>query len=163
MKIGILSDTHGNLPRTLKATDLLLMRGVAALLHCGDIGSEEVLDEIIARCAAHDVALYAVLGNVDDMVASVWRGPDGVPLSRRVELTLAGKRMAILHGHQAQALEQAIASGTFEYVFTGHTHQALDERMGQTRVINPGAVHRAYPPTVAVLDLAHDALEFIEI
>lgn len=163
MKIGILSDTHGNLPRTIRATELLLARGVEALLHCGDIGSEEALDEIAARCAAHGIPFHAVLGNVDEYEATFWRGTDGRPITIRNELTLSGKRVAILHGHHFIALEQAIASGEFDYVFTGHTHQARDERIGHTRVINPGAVHRAHPSSVAVLDLTTEKLETIAI
>lgn len=163
MKIGILSDTHGNLPRTIRATELLLARGVGALLHCGDIGSEEVLDEISARAAAHGIPLHAVLGNVDEYEAVIWRGADGRPLDTQKELILAGKRIAILHGHHFSALERAIASGDFDYIFTGHTHQARDERIGCTRVINPGAVHRAHPPSIAVLDLATDDLHTIAI
>jgi putative phosphoesterase len=161
MKIGILSDTHAHMLRSIRAVEALLAREIKALLHCGDIGSEEVLDEIAARCAAHEIALHAVLGNVDEYEAAAWRGPDGRPIPIRAELTLAGKRIALLHGHRFAALEQAIASGAYDYVCTGHTHQARDERIGRTRVINPGAVYRATPPTVALLDLANDRLEFI--
>lgn len=161
MNIGILSDTHGNLPRTIRATEILLARGIEALLHCGDIGSEETLDEISARCAAHGIPLHAVLGNVDEYEASFWRGTDGRPITIRKELTLSGKRVAILHGHHFIALEQAISSGEFDYVFTGHTHQTRDERIGRTRVINPGAVHRAHTPSVAVVDIEKDTVEIV--
>ena len=38
-----------------------------------------------------------------------------------------------------------------------------DERFGKTRIINPGALHRASEKTVALLDLATDQLEFIRV
>ncbi len=161
MNIGILSDTHGHAIRAIRAIETLLSRGCEVILHCGDIGSEEVLEELAARCAAHSAAFHAVLGNVDEYEATFWRGPDGRPITYRAELTLAGKRIAILHGHHRSALEQVIASGDFDYVFTGHTHAASDERVGRTRVINPGAVYRANPPTIAMLDTAEDRLELI--
>lgn len=166
MKIGILSDTHGAVGRAIRALELLLARECRAILHCGDIGSEEVLHELAALCRAHAAPLHAVLGNVDLYDAGVREFSDGDTArvwGSRAELELAGKRIAILHGHEIRSLMAAISSGEFDYVFTGHTHQTRDERAGRTRVVNPGAVHRANPPTVAALDLATDALEFISI
>ena len=50
MKIGLLSDTHGSLHRTVQALRILLQDEPGAIIHCGDIGSEEVLGELIAAC-----------------------------------------------------------------------------------------------------------------
>jgi len=38
-----------------------------------------------------------------------------------------------------------------------------DVRVGRMRIINPGALHRANPKTVALLDTAGDSVEFLEI
>ena len=46
MKIGILSDTHGHLTRSLAAIECLLDAGAEMLIHCGDIGSEQILIEL---------------------------------------------------------------------------------------------------------------------
>jgi putative phosphoesterase len=162
MRIGILSDTHAHVIRSIRAIEALLSRDVKAVLHCGDIGSDEVLEEIAARCAAHGVSFHAVLGNVDEYAARSWRGMNRRPIKRHEELTLDGKRIALIHGHHVAVVERAIASGRYDYICTGHTHQRRDERIGRTRIINPGAVYRANPPTVALLDLASDRLEFIE-
>lgn len=56
MKIGVVSDTHGLFDPCLKD----LLAGVGAILHAGDVGTHEVLDELeqIAR-------VHAVRGNVD--------------------------------------------------------------------------------------------------
>jgi predicted phosphodiesterase len=50
-----------------------------------------------------------------------------------------------------------------DYVFHGHTHVAEERKSGRTRVINPGALHRARPKTFAILDLASGALESVEV
>ena len=50
-------------------------------------------------------------------------------------------------------------SGAFDFLFYGHTHKAEEHRTGPTRVINPGALHRANPKTFVVLDLATRAVE----
>lgn len=164
MLIGILSDTHGDIGRGVRAMDLLLARGAQAVIHCGDIGSEEMLDELAALCEAHAVPLHAVLGNVDDYEPGLRDYRDGTRVTMwgaKADVELGGRRICVMHGHDARGLLAAIASGTYDYVFTGHTHQTYDEREGRTRVINPGAVYRANPPSVALLELSTDTLEFI--
>ena len=56
MKIGVVSDTHAFFDPHL--TELLA--GVDAILHAGDVGSQEVLDEL-GRIAK----VHAVRGNID--------------------------------------------------------------------------------------------------
>ncbi len=166
MKIGILSDTHGKLPLAIRALELLLARDVGAVIHCGDIGSEELLDELATLCDAHRVPLHAVLGNVDEYnptLRAYRAGPFVKMWGLQANLELDGKRIAVHHGHLAQALLQAISSGANDYVLTGHTHRMEDSRSGHTRVINPGAVTRANPPSIAILDLATDQLEHIPL
>jgi predicted phosphodiesterase len=45
----------------------------------------------------------------------------------------------------------------------GHTHERRDERRGGTRIVNPGALHRAPAFTVAVLVPSEDRLDFLEV
>ena len=56
MKIGVVSDTHGYFDPELAE----VLAGVDAILHAGDVGSGEVLDDL--RLIAK---VYAVEGNVD--------------------------------------------------------------------------------------------------
>lgn len=164
MIIGLLSDTHGALARAIRALELLLQRNSEAIIHCGDIGSEEVLLELATLCHAHEVPLHAVLGNVDLFEPGLrdFRASDGARVwGEHAEVELAGKKTAILHGHEERRLLRAVQSGAYDYVFTGHTHEAADALIGNTRVINPGAVYRAQPPTVAVLNIATGHLEHI--
>ena len=154
MIIGIMSDTHANHARTAKAASLLKSAGIAHLLHCGDVGAESILFDLIE--AFSPAPITAVAGNVDLYDEAILNFPSesGATLHPRLaELTLAGKSIAILHGDDAHALDRATLTDTYDYVFTGHTHVAKDETIGKTRVINPGAVHRSASPSVATLDL----------
>ena len=74
-----------------------------------------------------------------------------------------GYAIAALHGHDG--LLGAIHSGEQRYVLHGHTHARRDQRIGPTRVINPGALGGTHRETrsVAILDVAADALRFIEL
>jgi predicted phosphodiesterase len=81
-------------------------------------------------------------------------------------MALAGKRLVMGHGHESyfmrvRDVEKGVAApsgAVCDYLFHGHTHVARDDRFGPTRVINPGALHRAGTYTVATLDLATDTL-----
>ena len=74
----------------------------------------------------------------------------------------AGKRFAVFHGHENEFL-RTLKSPDADYVLHGHTHMRRDDRIGTCRVINPGALHRADPTTVATLDTDTDELRFHEI
>lgn len=166
MLLGILSDTHGHVQRSAAAAQLLLEAGVESVVHCGDIGSEAVLVELASVFGPAHVGVSAVLGNVDWMADGLMAFPASTGVAvvgQRAEVDLAGKRGVVLHGHEARALRNALHSGEYDYVFTGHTHVKQDERFGKTRLINPGAVYRAAEPSIATLDVTTDTLTFIAL
>ena len=84
MKIGVVSDTHGFFDARLAE----LWAGVELILHAGDVGNMEVLDEL-ERIAP----VRAVKGNVDSLLT-------GLPLSLR--LSLGG---TIRHGAPRDAVQ----------------------------------------------------------
>ncbi|WP_372845826.1 metallophosphoesterase [Pontiella sp.] len=162
MKIGILSDTHGNLPATLGAVEAFRAAGVSAIFHCGDIGAFEVLEKL----SVLRVPVHAVLGNVD-AYADAWRfAPDrqGINLHGTFgDIALAGYRIALLHGDDARRFDQAVASRDFDFVFSGHSHEFHDYAVGETRCINPGTAGRGTPCTCAVLDPGSGTLQKVRI
>ena len=166
MKIGLLSDTHGNLSASAKAANLMIEQEVAAVIHCGDIGGEDILIELAALLHPLNIPLFAVLGNMD-LPASDWRffpSALGVELKGRFgEILLDGHRIAFLHGDQPRRLHEALYNGQFDLVFTGHTHRPHDQKEGTTRWINPGSAGRGHPNTIGILNLSSGALQIIEL
>jgi putative phosphoesterase len=159
MRIGILSDTHDKVERTRTAVKVLVDRGAEALIHCGDITIPEVVYELSPRPS------YFVFGNCDDDLEPLRRAMaamGGVCLERGGLIDLPGHRLAVTHGDSARELGRLEAERP-EYLFSGHTHAALDVRRGPTRFINPGALHRATTRTVALLDVASGQLELLPI
>jgi len=150
MLLGLISDTHGQMTYTRQALEALAEHPVAAVLHCGDIGSRPIVD-LFARWPTH-----FVLGNVDDDDDD-WRvviEAAGQTFHGRFgDLSLGGRRIALLHGDDTQRLRETIAAGTFDLVCHGHTHVPRNERIGNTLILNPGAVYRADPHTIVVVDL----------
>ncbi len=151
MKIGLISDTHGNHGRTRKAIEVFEREQVEAILHCGDVGSLEVLQLFVGR------PFWFVWGNLDHPEPS-WRRaledwgmswPEESPL----RFELAGKRIVLAHGHE-RAFPATFRDPDADFLFCGHTHVAAMSRVWGCIFVNPGAVHRASPPTVAIVDLA---------
>ncbi|MDQ3388159.1 MAG: metallophosphatase family protein, partial [Gemmatimonadota bacterium] len=126
MRVGIVSDTHGLLrPELLRA-----LEGVEHILHAGDVGSEEILDELAAIAP-----LTAVWGNTDG-----WGVRGRLPEVAEVELE--GKRIIILHGMQLgspTARSVAALHGTADLVVFGHSHQPEIKAVRNVLTVNPGS------------------------
>jgi uncharacterized protein len=158
--IGILSDTHDRVEAMAEAMRVLKEAGARFFIHCGDVGSELVLDYLAGEPGGF------VFGNTD------W---DRAPLQRYAEqigvqcwgtlgnLTLDGKPIAVTHGDDHRLKQRLLAGQHYDYLFQGHTHIPRDERIGRTRVINPGALHRARAKTVATVDLTADELRYLTL
>jgi uncharacterized protein len=150
MRIGVVSDTHGHLPSARRAAELLAERHVEQVLHCGDIGTPEVV-HVFSRWPGH-----YVFGNCDHDLAELTEAIELVQQTSHGdfgEFELAGCRIALVHGHDYRRFQQAIHSAAYRLVCYGHTHVPEEHYEGQTLVLNPGALFRANPRTIAVVEL----------
>ncbi|MGH7192648.1 MAG: metallophosphoesterase family protein [Candidatus Saccharimonadales bacterium] len=149
MRIGVVSDSHGHVANTGAAVRMLESLEVERVIHCGDVGGDEIVAQF-SRWPTH-----FVFGNVDD--------PRRLRLAVEAagqtfheafgSLELAGRRIAFLHGDDAPLLRQTIAGGQYALVCHGHTHLAKQSRQGPTLVLNPGALYRATPHSIALVEL----------
>ena len=158
--LAVLSDTHGHVPLTQAAVHLLRGFDVAAVLHCGDIGSPAIV-RLLAEWPVH-----YVFGNVDDrpheLRAAITEA--GQTCHERFgELTLVDQRIAFLHGDDAPRFQESVASQRYDLVCYGHTHRAEQHLEGRTRVLNPGAIYRANPHTLAIVELPTLAIHIIRV
>ncbi len=159
MLIALMSDTHDHVANTQAALNLLAPHKPELYLHAGDLVSPSMLDLF------KGLPFHFVFGNNEyDFSGLRSRAmAQGVACHGELaDLTLAGKRVALTHGH-THTFRKAVREGTFHYVIYGHTHVIGDERIGNTRVINPGALQRAHKKTVALLNLATDDLRYLSL
>src|SRR5262249_33584207 len=151
MQIGILSDTHSRYQTVETALALLQACKVNFLIHCGDIEDAETVWLFQGFTAPF------TFGNCDHERTELRQAIHGIGATLHEawgRLELDGVRLVFTHGDEHRLLRDLEQSGTFDYLFHGHTHQAVDYRKGSTRIINPAALHRARPKTFVVLDLA---------
>jgi len=139
-RIGLISDTHGLVrPEVHQA-----LHGVAVILHAGDVGGDEILDELMIIAP-----VQAVFGNTDDR---------GNPrLRAAIDMVIDGLRIHVSHGHElgAPTPERLLARYAADVIVYGHTHIPLVTEADGRLVVNPGAagaVRFDILPSVAILE-----------
>ena len=119
--IGVISDTHGLLRPEAKEA----LRGSDLILHAGDIGGEEILQEL-RRLAP----VFAVRGNVD---RGIWT--ETLPDTEVVKV--ANLHIYLLHDRGTLALVPAAAG--FAAVISGHSHMPAQAIHRGVLYFNPGS------------------------
>ena len=121
MILGIISDTHG----LLRPEAIAALRGSDLIIHAGDVGKPEILDEL-RRIAP----TFAVRGNVD---TAAWAS--ALPMTEVVE---AGSlQIYVLHDLGTLDLDPHAAG--FAAVISGHSHKPLAEVRNGVLYLNPGS------------------------
>jgi putative phosphoesterase len=116
--IGVISDTHG----LLRQEALDALQGCGRIIHAGDVGSPDILEQL-RRIAT----VVAVRGNVDK---GGWAR--ALPWSASVELD--GHTIHVLH----ILGDLPIPDGVSAVVF-GHSHKPSIEERGGVLYLNPGS------------------------
>jgi putative phosphoesterase len=122
--IGLISDTHG----LLRPSVFDALAGVELILHAGDVGGDDILDEL-----GLIAPIEAVYGNTD---------ASGRPrLAASIERVIGGVTIHVSHGHEVgrPTPERLLAAYAAHVIVYGHTHRQLISRAGGRLVVNPGA------------------------
>ena len=160
MRIGIVSDTHGNRLMVTRALTALREHDITTILHCGDIDDAETV------ALFRGFTTHFVFGNCDLDKGALRAAMAGIGATLHDHfgsVELEGVKLAFLHGDDKTLMRDVERSGYYDFLFYGHTHQAEEHPSGPTRVINPGALHRARPKTFLVLDLESREVESVAI
>ncbi len=160
MRIGIVSDTHGNRLMVNLALAELRQRGITTILHCGDIDDAETVGLF------RGFTMHFVFGNCDIDKAELRAAMADIGATLHDHfgsIELEGVKIAFTHGDDKAVMRDVERSGYYDFMFYGHTHQAEERQSGPTRIINPGALHRARPKTFVVLDLGSREVESVTV
>lgn len=132
-KIGVLSDTHGHLPKEVYE----FFKDVDLIIHAGDIGSVDVLNEL--QAFKKTVAVY---GNIDDF--------DVVVLTEKVEnIEIEGLKIMVTHiggypNRYERGIKELIEIERPNIFISGHSHilKVMNDPKYSLLHINPGAAGR---------------------
>ena len=122
--IGLISDTHG-----LVRPDVhTMLAGVEMILHAGDVGGDDILDELELIAPVR-----AVFGNTD--------APGDPRLVDAIDMEIGGLRVHVSHGHEvgSPTPSKLVARYSADVIVYGHTHKQLVVETDGRLVVNPGA------------------------
>ncbi len=119
--IGVISDTHG----LLRPEALAALRGSEHIIHAGDIGAPEIMEEL-----ASIAPVTAIRGNVD-------RGAWAQKLPETEVVEIAGISIYILH--DLARLDVKPEAAGFRIVISGHSHVPKQETRAGVLYFNPGS------------------------
>ena len=160
MRIGVVSDTHNNLPNVARIVELLNGARVERVVHTGDITQPKTLDAF----ALLEAPLIGVWGNNDE-----GERPELESAARRhgfdfydppLELHWAERRLVVVH--DPRDFDHALRPH-HHLALHGHTHLRTEDRSNGTFIFNPGecAGHMLGQNAVGVVDLASLEVELL--
>ena len=141
--VGVIADTHGLLlPAAIKA-----LVGVDLIVHAGDVGNTEVLDDLKSIAP-----VFAVRGNMDKV-----EGLRELPETEVIEV--GGVLLYAIH--DIHRLDIVPSTAGFDAVIFGHLHcPSVSEQKG-VLFLNPGSAtqpRRNYPASLALLHVSGNTI-----
>ena len=134
MKIGIISDTHDNLPQIKKAVKLFDQEKAELVLHAGDFVSPFTFLEFKNL----NCPLKGVFGNNDGdklylqekfkEIGEIYPAPYETNIDHKIIIML----------HEEKLIDALAESQKYEIIIYGHTHRTDLRKIGKTLIINPG-------------------------
>ncbi len=119
--IGVISDTHG----LLRPEALAALRGSDRIIHAGDVGDREILDQLETIAP-----VTAVRGNID-------KGAWARKLPETEVVEIRGVLIYVLHNLDELDLKPEAAG--FAAVIYGHSHVPKQEMRSGVLYFNPGS------------------------
>ena len=150
-KIGLISDTHG----LLRQEAIENLKGCDLIIHAGDVGKREVLEEL--RNISN---VFAVKGNCDKDEEL-----EDLPFSEIININ----NTKIYTVHDIKTIDIDLKREDIDIVIYGHSHKYDNYEKDGIIYINPGgAGHKRFklPITIAILKIEDNNkyhVEFINI
>lgn len=139
LRIGVISDTHG----LLRPQALARMHGCQHIIHGGDIGNQDILDQLAAIAP-----LTVVRGNND-------KGAWAAAIPETALLDLGQVSIHVLHDLADLALDP-VAAG-INIVISGHSHRPLSAWRNDVLFLNPGSAGpRRFKLPISVAEILVD-------
>jgi len=144
MKVGVISDTHG----LFRPESVAALEGCELIIHAGDIGSPQILDQL-----ATIAPLHVVRGNNDQDAPWAENLPD------LLRFDVNGWQTLLVHDIVDVPV---VLDPGIKLVITGHSHKPCIEWCGERLYLNPGSAGRRrfkLPVTLALLEVSATSIE----
>jgi uncharacterized protein len=142
--VGVVSDTHGRLPKSVLAA----FEDADLIVHAGDIGNGKILGSL-GRIAPS----IGVRGNMD-------MGEWADRLPEKEIIKVGNIRLCVIH--DVYKIELNPNSMACQVVINGHTHRPMLEKHQSVLFLNPGSAVQpryGYPASVALLRIMGNSID----
>ena len=146
MRVGVISDTHGNVAAFRKA--LVCFEGVDMIVHAGDVlyhpprlgcGEGYDIPAFVETLNALSIPIVIAQGNCDPQVyEELLEMPVQSPYA---SVLLGDLSIVVNHGHllTREGMIEAAKRYRADYFISGHTHVPVLEDVGGLVLMNPGS------------------------
>ena len=161
MKIGIIADTHDNLPQIRKAVEIFNREKVELVLHAGDFVSPFTFLEFNNL----NCPLKGVFGNNDGDKLYLQEKFKGIGELYPAPYNVNINNKNIIMLHKEKLIDALAESQKYKVIIYGHTHRADLRKIGKTLIINPGECGGwlTGKSTIVLLDLVNLEAKIINL
>ncbi|MFH1622483.1 MAG: metallophosphoesterase [Candidatus Omnitrophota bacterium] len=131
MILGIIADSHDNLPKLKKAVTLFNKKNVSLVLHAGDYVAPFSVGIIENNLNCEYMGIF---GNNDGERDGLFNRSKGKINNNFLELDKFGKNIFMIHDFSKIKVDPR----NYDIVIYGHTHKAKIENNEKAWIINPG-------------------------
>ncbi|MCC5941444.1 MAG: metallophosphoesterase [Balneolaceae bacterium] len=161
MLIGICSDSHDHVAHIKKAVEIFKEKKVSMVIHAGDYCSPFTIPLF------NGLNLHGIFGNND--------GDTFLLMKKYAEINASihgdfysfeadSLKFAVYHGTYPEITRSLEASGRYDVVISGHTHEPSLDTIGDTISINPGSINGfENDAMIAIFNTETRSVQFIEL
>jgi len=162
--LGIISDSHDNLPKIDAAVTKLNRLNVDKVLHAGDYCAPFAA----MKYKPLQAQMLGVFGNNDaetNILRQRFESLGHEVKGRFMSLEVDGLKAALLHGDEPELLHALSRTQSYDLIVFGHTHSVSQSQDGRSTILNPGEIcgYVSGRATIATFDTRTHGIEILEI
>ncbi|EKD46901.1 MAG: hypothetical protein ACD_67C00024G0008 [uncultured bacterium] len=174
MQIAIISDIHDNIPNLKKVLEYCRENSIEKIVCSGDLGEMETLDFLNDNFAGE---IFFAFGNMDQGHVADYTFEGNEYRNTKIFPDFGSQvfdniRTAFVH--YPDVARRLCETGSYDFVFYGHTHKPWEEIVEvpasanasarRCRMLNPGNVANQYfPPTFATWNTTSNTFKLVRI
>ena len=159
--IGIMSDSHDNVPAVKQAVRLFNETLCALVIHAGDFIAPFSARELgILRCP-----VKAVFGNCDGEKKGLEKAFSAFGEIKEAPLIFSFANLRFLVTHIDGPVDSYLSSNQYDVIVFGHTHKPNIQQKKETLLVNPGETGGwvSGKSTVSLLDPVRRSAEIVTL
>jgi len=162
MKIGIMADSHENMPKIAKAVEIFNKEGVNKVFHAGDVISA-ITEKEFKKLNSKFIGVFGNNDGEQQLLRHAFAPFGGEFYSTCYVGTVENKKIIMFH--EPILIDELTRSSEVDIIIYGHTHKIDIKKENNVLIINPGECGGWIynKPTIVILELESMEPRVIEL